>query len=51
METVGGRAGFLLARTRVALSSQTSVDQGHTVRNQKIAMRQLMIAQFFGISY
>jgi hypothetical protein len=34
METVGARAGFLLARTRAAQSGQTSVDQGHGWRGQ-----------------
>ena len=34
METVGARAGFLLARSRAAQSDQTSVDQGHGWRGQ-----------------
>ena len=34
METVGLKAGFLLARTRAAQSGQTSVDQGHACRGE-----------------
>ena len=34
METVGARAGFLLAGTRAAQSGQTSVEQGHACRGE-----------------
>lgn len=34
METVGLKAGFLLARTRGAVCGQTSVDQGHAMRGR-----------------